>query len=152
MTFIELIIGIGLLIVGAGGLLMGMPYVMFQMDYLKHSQSALNAAQGQLDALSATTFDTLWTGSQFAGARASGQTVAFTLEPNAPASRQGLLGIQIKTADVRTPNNPNLLDIQVAACWVERGRQIGQNSTCTNGAGWVTSPIVVSTRMGRRDA
>jgi len=61
--------------------------------------------------------------------------------------------------------NPGLLDIHVAACWQSRGHAIGEDRNC-NGIldlgedgsttinpapnGWVDSPVMVSTRVGRQ--
>ncbi|MBI4597597.1 MAG: hypothetical protein HY737_04250 [Candidatus Omnitrophica bacterium] len=158
MTLLELVVGVALLVVGIGGLLMGMPSLLFQVDYFSHAQAALNAAQGQLDQLSATPLDTLWTGPAYAGARGNGQSAPLT---GLPAGAQGVLTIQIKSGDLHNPGNPSLLDLHVAACWRERGRQIGGDRNCNgqfdvgeqvDADGWLQSPVMVSTRMGRRDS
>lgn len=62
------------------------------------------------------------------------------------------------------PGNPQLLDIHVAACWQSNGHPIGEDRNC-NGVldpgedgstainptpnGWVDSPVMVSTEVGR---
>ena len=158
LTLLELVIGVVLLVVGVGGLLMGMPSLLLQVDYLSHAQAALNATQGQLDQLAVTSLDTLWPDAASAGPRGSGQSAALN---GLPAGTNGLLAIQIKSGDLHNPGNPALLDLHVAACWKERGRQIGGDRNCNgqldagetaDADGWLQSPVMVSTRIGRRDS
>ena len=79
----------------------------------------------------------------------------------------GRLTVQIRTFPVGTPfANANLLDLHVAACWNTRSRQIGEDQNCNglidageDGAtplnpvadGWVDSPVMVTTRIARRE-
>ena len=155
LTLIELMIGVVLLLIGVGGLLMGMPSMLFQVDYLSHAQASLNAAQGQLDQLAATSFDTLWASAQ---ANPNGQSAALN---GLPPGTNGRLAVQIKSGDFHNPGSPALLDVHVAACWQERGRQIGGDLNCNgqldageqaDAEGWIQSPIMVATRIGRRDS
>jgi hypothetical protein len=78
----------------------------------------------------------------------------------------GALSIRIRQTpedQVRNPDNPSLLDLHVAACWRSKGRPISEDQNC-NGQldagedgsmsnptpnGWIDSPVMVSTRVGR---
>lgn len=166
MTLVELLVGTLLLVGGGGALLLGMQYAMAHVDYLTSYQTAMNAAQGQLNTLSATAFDTLWSTAQ---ANPNGYRLCVgedvncngVLDAGEDTDGNGLLngtrlGIQIKNADMRNPLNPTLLDLHVAACWNARGRRLGEDLNCdgdldpgedTNGNGWIDSPAMVSTRI-----
>ena len=132
-------------------MLLGMQYAMIHAGYLSEFQVAMDAAQGEVETLSATSFDTLWSGAEFVNARAGGQRVSL---PNFP---QGALAIHIRPVPPAAIN-PTLLDLQVAACWESRGRRIGEDQNCNgvldpgedvNQNGWIDSPVMVSTRVGR---
>ncbi len=77
----------------------------------------------------------------------------------------GQVMFQIRTTnggvpvDLRNPDSPDLVDVQVSVCWQSRGRNFGEDQNCngmldpgedTNGNGWIDSPATVSTRIGRR--
>ena len=178
VTLAELLIGLALLVGGGGTLLAGMHYATIHAEYLSEHQIAMNAAEGLLERLAATNFDTLM-GSQYAAARGgiqrcllwdlncngvveTGEVLNDSLLPT------GALDVQLRQPSedaLRNPGNPALLDIHVAACWQSRGRSIGEDRNC-NGVldpaedgstsiaptpnGWVDSPVMVSTRVGRR--
>jgi prepilin-type N-terminal cleavage/methylation domain-containing protein len=146
-TLVELLVGTALLVGGSGALLLGMQQSAIHAEYLSQLQFAVNAAQGQLEALSATAFDTLWSGAEFSAARTGRQTLPL---PDLPGRA---LAVQIRSADIRNPLNPALLNLHVAVCWQSRGRQIGE-ADCQDGADaeeWVNSPVMVGTRVARRD-
>lgn len=154
LTLVDVLVGASLLVGGGTALLWAMHSGVIQADYLSQFQVAMNAAEGELEELSATSFDTLWTGAEYAAARANGQGVALTDVP------QGQLAIQIRNADVLNPMDPSLLDLHVAACWTSRGRRIGEDQNCngaldagedTNANGWIDSPAEVSTRIAKRE-
>ena len=99
-----------------------------------------------------TSFDTLWSDPAFASARASGLKV-----PIAQLAG-GNLSVQIRSADLKTPVTPTVLDLHVSACWQARGRRIGEDLNCNgsldagedpNGNGWLDSPAMASTRVAR---
>lgn len=180
MTLVEVLISV-LLLMGAGSaLLLGMQHASIHADYLSQFQVAMNAAQGELERLMATSFDSLWTGAEFADARRTdapmGQCVGIGEDANCNGQLDagedldgdnaldaplpgGRLTIQIKQADPRNPLNPALLDLHVAACWTAKGRRIGEDQDCdgeldvgedAKGNGWLDSPVMVSTRIARR--
>ena len=164
-TLVEILVGTVLLIGGGGAVLLGMNSALIHADYLSQFQVAMNAAQGELEQLSALPFDTLWSGVEFANARANGQRVELPPEL-AEGLPGGAIAIKIRSADLRNPTNPALLDLYVAACWQSRGRRIGEDQNCNgqldpgeDGAttlnpvpnGWIDSPAMVSTRIARRD-
>ena len=158
MTLLELLIGTALVVGGGGALLMGMHYAMAHAEYLRQVQIAMNAAQGRIEQLTSFSFDTLWednapasVGIAYAGARTSQQSETLTGVPS------GTLVIQIRPVPL-TNLTPTLLDLHVAACWRHRGRAIGgdldQNGACVDGNdadSWVNSPVMVTTRVARRD-
>ena len=172
LTMIETLLGVVLLLSGATAFLWGMQSWTLHADYISEYQVAMNAAQGQLEALAATPFNTLWTDAQFDAARPPNTGLLMCvgedancnglLEPGEDANANGLLdsvrlGVQIQSADTIDP--PDLLNLHVAACWVSRGRSIGEDRNC-NGQldagedadldGWLDSPAMVSTRIARR--
>jgi len=166
MTFVELLVGFGLLLAAGGALLTGMQVTSRDVEYLSQFQIALNAAQGELEMLSATSFDVLATGAAFASARAGGQ--CFGLGPDLNCNQNPLLNAPRLAIQIKDPNsgggvpsaNSTLLDLHVAACWRHRGRPIGEDVNCngrldagedTNGNSWIDSPVMVSIRIGRSD-
>jgi hypothetical protein len=153
VTLLEIAIGLMVLFVGGTVLVAGVRSTVSHIGHLGEKQIAIYAAQGQLEQLSATAMDTLWTGAAFAGARGNGQ---FAPIADLPAAVNGGLGIQIRSADTIDP--PDLIDIHVAACWNSQGHQIGEDQNCngqldagedTNGDGWISSAVMVSTRKAR---
>ncbi|MBI3324920.1 MAG: type II secretion system protein [Candidatus Omnitrophica bacterium] len=172
MTLVEVLISVLLLIATGGALLLGMHHASVHADYLSQFQVAMNAAQGELEQLASTSFDTLWAMAQ---ASPNGQCMGIGEDANCNGALDagedtngngvldellsgGRLAVEIKSADTRNP--PSLLDLHVAACWTARGRRIGEDANCngaldagedTNGNGWVDSPVMVSTRVARRD-
>ena len=140
----ELAFATMLLVVGVGALLLQMHYAMIRTRYLSQLQVAMNAVQGEVDVLMGTAFDTLWTGGDF--------SLPITQLPG------GRLAVQIRSADLRTPATPTVLNLHVSACWQAAGRQIGEDQNCngsmdpgedTNGNGWLDSPAMASTRLAR---
>ena len=176
-TLVELLIGSALLVGGGGALLLGICSATIHATYLQGFQVSLNAAQGQLEQLMATPFDQLWANAQAnpngqcrgmgedvncnglldGGEDADGDGVLDTPLPG------GRLAMQIRQPvedQARNPGNPMLLDVHVAACWTSRGRSIGEDKNCNgmldagedaNGNGWIDSPVMMSTRVARRD-
>jgi type II secretory pathway pseudopilin PulG len=154
MTLVEVLIATFLLVVGLGALLFGMHYVMIHAAYVRQAQVAMNAAQGQLERLAAQDFDALMADAGYCtGTCASTRTVQQSSLPG------GLLAIQIRPAPL-DDTTPAFLDIHVAACWQARGRAIGEANgatQCADGTAdgaanwWVDSPVVVSTRVARRE-
>ena len=182
-TLIELLVATLLLVGGGGALLVGMQYSMFHADYLSQFQIAMNAAQGKIEELSTTSFDTLWSGVEFTDARRSyppgpsGRCAGLGEDTNCngvldagedlngnnlldeplPGAR---LLIQIRSADTRTPTNPSLITVHVAACWTSRGRRIGEDVNCNgvldanedkNNNGWADSPSMADTIIARKN-
>ena len=115
-TLVELLLGTGLLLGAGGALLIGMQQAMIHTDYLSQFHVAMNTAEGELERLSAVPVTTLWTDNTYAAARAGAQTTPLASLPN------GQMAVQIRSADVRMPTNPNLVDLHVAVCWRSRGR------------------------------
>lgn len=162
MTLLEVILGATLILGGGLALLLGFHYAMIHASYLKEHQVATNEAQGMLEQLSAQTVDTLLGGATFsdsqgrdvdlAAARAAHAIVPFDLNPLSEGE-EGQLAVQIRLFPPGAASQ-DLADIHVAACWVARGRQIGEQGTdCldADGDGWVESPVMVSTRVSRRE-
>ena len=179
-TLVETLLGVALLIGGASAFLIGLNGTMVHSEYLSQYQVALNAAQGQLEALAATRLDLLSTGGNFGPARANGQGVGIGEDLNCNGVLDGgedvngngrldsplpggCLAIQIKNIDGSVPAaDSTVLDLHVAACWRFRGRTIGEDQNCNgqldpgsgedlNGNGWLDSPVMVSTRVAKRD-
>ena len=180
MTLVEILISV-LLLVGTGSaLLLGMEHASIHTDYLSQFQIAMDAAQGELERRMAMSFDTLWEQGQTAplgqcvaiGEDLNCNGILDPGEDVSPANGQldellpgGRFSVQIKQADPRNPANPSLLDIHVAACWTSRGRRIGEDANCNGaldpgedkspvgspGRDWIDSPVMVSTRIARRD-
>lgn len=169
---LELLIAGSLLPVCGGAMLFAMHLTSIHAEYLRQSQVAMNAAQGELEQLRAASFSTLWKAPQFAAARAGRQCAGEDancdglLDPGEDANGNGVLdpgplqalpngqlAIQIRSADLRNPTDPSLLDVHVVACWRHRGRQIGE-AACQDGPdlnSWVDSAVMVSSRIAKRD-
>ena len=154
-----------------------MHYAMLHTTYLKRFEIAMRATQGQLEALMASDFETLATGSAWTAARtAAGQCAGLGEEANCDGILQagedlnangvldsplpgGRFVIQIKNPDGGVPDaQSTLLTLRVAACWTSEGRQIGEDRNCNghldagedaNGNGWADSPAMVSTRVAK---
>lgn len=169
MTLVEILIGTTLLVGGGGALLFGVHYAMINASFLRQAQVAMNAAQGRLEQLVATDFNTLWTDASFAAARSTRALLAanrFDLNGDGDTVdlTDGWLAVQIRSVPLgAVPNAPSvtLLDLHVAACWIQRGRTIGEGGTFSGGTPrcqdtgadanwWVDSPVMVSTRVARR--
>ena len=173
MTMVELLVGTAVLVGGGGALLIGMQYAMAHSDYLRDFQLAMNATQGRLEELSATDFDALWTGNQFAAARtAAGQCIGLNEDRNCNGQLDagedlnannvldeplpgGRLWMKIQRS-IPGPQEPTLLDLVVSACWATRGRRVGEDANCNgqlgagedaNGNGLLDSPVMASTRV-----
>ena len=179
MTLIELLISALLLAIGAAALLFGNHYAVIHADYLRQAQIAMNAAQGRLDQLSSLSFNTLWengsAGGTFGQARTTRMRIAADrYDLNGDGDNvdtvDGWLAVQIRPVPLQnplgTPNpNPSVLDLHVAACWISRGRVIGEGGavgaipqcldTVADDAvpgvpSWVVnSPVMVSTRIAQ---
>ena len=154
LTLAEVAVGTLLLVGGIGPLLLGMHYTMIRIEYLNQFQVAMSAVEGELEVLMNTSFDTLWADPSFASARGSGLKVPIAQL----AVAGGNLSVQIRSADLKTPGTPTVLDLYVSACWQTRGRRIGEDLNCngsldagedTNGNGWLDSPAMASTRVAR---
>jgi hypothetical protein len=162
LTLLEVVLGTALILGGGLALLLGFHYATIHASYLKEHQVAVNEAQGMVEQLSALTIDTLLGGATVTdsqgrdvdlGAALAGQTsVPFDINPLA-AGDEGQLAVQIRLFPPGAAAQ-DLADLHVAACWVARGRQIGEQGTdCldADGDGWVESPVMVSTRVSRRE-
>lgn len=188
-TLVELLIGTALLVGGGGALAVGMCASMRHADYLSQLEVATNAAQGKLEQLMATPFDTLWNSSCPAAPPVAPFRDACRVPPGANGQCTGLgedfncdgvlnagedlnnngvlneplagarLTVQIRSADTRTPANPDLLDLHVALCWPTRFGTFGEDDNCNgvmdagedaNGNGWMDAPVMFSARVARR--
>lgn len=147
MTLIEVFVSILWIVTAGYALLHAMEVSQATMHYLGEVQVATYAAKGELEQLAATSIDTLWA--------ASGAPPAPRPIPGLPG---GVLIVQIRSADIRQPLNPNLLDVHVAACWDSYGRRIGEDlngdgilspAEDANANTWVDSPVMISTRVAR---
>ncbi len=173
----ELLIGVALLLIGGGALLLGMNTAMIHTDYLTQLQVMANAAQGRLEELAAAPFDTLWTGAEYAQARQPNTGLCMGLNEDRNCNNQldagedlngnnrldepiagARLSVQVRSADVRNPANPALLDLYVSACWASRRRAIGEDRNCNgrldpgedaNTNTLMDGPVVLVTRVGR---
>ena len=180
MTLVEVLIATTLLVGGGTALMLGMQQSVVHAEYLSQFQVAMNAAQGELEELSSVPIDMLWAGNAYLAARGTGMCVGIGEDSNCnglldagedangngaldspiPNGRLGIWIRQPLDDAIRNPGDPELLDIHVAACWQHRGRPIGEDQNCNgqmdagedvNGDGWMTSPAMVSLRIGRRD-
>ena len=167
ITLFEILLGVLLIVGGGGALLLAISSVMTHSEYVGQMQIAVNAAQGRLEELASTDFDTLWDpnapgGHALDAARTTRllETLLNPVLPNGqPALPNGRLAIQVRSAvpSGAAPGDQNtiLLDLHVAACWVHKGRTIGEGGTnCQDGPDanwWVDSPVMVSTRVARRE-
>jgi hypothetical protein len=157
LTILELLVGVALLAIAGGALLAVLARSRLQAAYLGQIQFAVQVAQGELEQLMAVSFDALSKGSGFLAARQDGMWVA-------AASTEGMpevnLWVRIRGAEAGNPADvdPDLLDIVVSACWTSFDRRIGEDQDCDgimdagedrNGNGWLDSPAMVSTRLGR---
>lgn len=177
-TLLEVLLGTALLVGGGGALLIGMNSAMINAGYLQQMQLAMNATEGKLEELAATDFETLIVGGTFTQARQSaGQCAGLnedancngTLDAGEDTNGSGTLDepipgahltIQIVPADPINPTAPGLLKLHVAASWVSRGRRIGEDQNGNgrldlgedaNGDTWISSPVMSSTAVARRE-
>ena len=161
-TLVETLLGVFLLLGAGGALLVGMQQAMMSADYLRQLHAVVNAAQGRLEQLTATPFETLATGAEFASAWTVGRSEALT---GLPEITDGRLSIQIRQPvdddQLNNPGNPAVVTLHVAACWRFRGRLIAGDDKNCNGVldadeaasgvdGLITSPVMLSTRMTKR--
>lgn len=163
-TLIEALVGMALLLGAGTALLLSFLAAVAHAEYVSRLQTAVNAAQGQLEALMAESVTTIASDAQFAPARGSGQCVGIVEDPNCAlgtAARSGRLAVQIKNPDGSLATSASdMVDVHVAACWVIRGRIIGEDVNCNghldagedlNGNGWIDSPAMVTTRIARKE-
>jgi type II secretory pathway pseudopilin PulG len=175
MTIMELVVGTAILLGGAGAILLGMFATMAHGDYLRDYQIAMNAAEGRLEEMASREFSTLRNGAAFGPSwTPEGQCMGLgedrncndVLDPGEDLNDNGRLdeplpsgrlNVMIRESPPLAPD-PTLLDLHVSACWVSRGRVIGEDRNCNgrlelavedaNGNRLMDSPVMASTRVG----
>lgn len=108
----------------------------------------MNAVQGRLEQQVARSFDQLLTDPALNGVRYLPLTI--------PGDPNAQLAIQIRQIQ---NGDQDVLDLHVAACWMFRGRTMGEANgamPCAdspadgNANWWINSPAMASTRVARR--